>query len=374
MTTRRTISVIIPTTGRDTLARAEASCADADEVIVVPNADGDRGYKARTEGMRRATGTHLAFLDDDDVYAPGALQVMRAAACDRPVIFRMDASSIGLGVLWADPVLRYANVGTPMCLVPNDPARLGVWEPHEGDRGGDYTFIRGCVERMGDPVWREEVVAVVRPRVSVAVVTPWLNHPELTDDYLEAIADERPDELIVVDNGSDPAVPFATVRLDSNHGVAVAYNIGLREATTDIVVFLNNDVGLVRHGWLHALAAATEPGVLVGANLRYDAHGDVDGQRLPYLDGWCLAGRREDLLSLDGFDESYEEPAYYSDNDLSLRARAKGMTLREVPLGLRHKLNMTANDDPAAKDKAAAANYERFAAAARELLLEGITP
>jgi hypothetical protein len=29
--------------------------------------------------------------------------------------------------------------------------------------GGDYTFVRGCVEKMGGVVWREEIVSVLRP-------------------------------------------------------------------------------------------------------------------------------------------------------------------------------------------------------------------
>ena len=29
--------------------------------------------------------------------------------------------------------------------------------------GGDFTFLTGCCERMGEAVWREEVVATVRP-------------------------------------------------------------------------------------------------------------------------------------------------------------------------------------------------------------------
>lgn len=159
-----TLSVIVPTTGRDTLTAALESVADADEVLVIDDrARSDRGYTARHAGMALARGTHLAFLDDDDVFAEDAVDVMRDLARRRPVIFRMDDPLHG--VLWRDPELRYANVGTPMFLVPNDPARLGRWEPHPHDpgRGGDFVFIRGCCERMGAPVWREEVVAVVRP-------------------------------------------------------------------------------------------------------------------------------------------------------------------------------------------------------------------
>ena len=58
--------------------------------------------------------------------------------------------------------------------------------------------------------------------------------------------------------------------------------------------------------------------------LRFGRHADVDGEQFPYIDGWCLAGMREDLLRLGGFDEGLDEPAYYSDNLLCLEARAAG--------------------------------------------------
>lgn len=181
--------MIVPTLGRPTLARTLASCADADEIIVCADTAGDtqhartvskhvdtylecpadqcgRGYAQRQFAIERASGTHLAFLDDDDTYTPDAIGMFREAACGRPVIFRMNHDE--LGVVWRTPSLTYGNVGTPMLLVPNLPERLGRWHPHVNIRwgqaaGGDFTFIRETVERMGGPVWRPEIVATVRP-------------------------------------------------------------------------------------------------------------------------------------------------------------------------------------------------------------------
>jgi glycosyltransferase involved in cell wall biosynthesis len=198
------LSIVVPTLGRSTLRRTLDSIApqlDAgDEVLVVADATGDvdgaratveglddgrfglelcadpspgAGNAQRRHGIGRARGTHLAFIDDDDVYEPGALELMRSSADGRPVVFRMDATAVGLGVLWAEPVLRYANVGTPMFVVPNDPGRLGEWAPCRGPDGSDFSFITGCCERMGEPVWREEVVARVRPGAG-AEAFPWL--------------------------------------------------------------------------------------------------------------------------------------------------------------------------------------------------------
>lgn len=388
------LSVIIPTIGRESLADAIRSCAGADEIVVVVDeaagdvtlprlpanavrafvSGGDNGYTARAHGMKIATGTHLAFLDDDDEYLPGAIALMLSAAGDRPVIFQMDHPQHG--ILWRNPVLEFGNVGTPMFLVPNDPERLGVWAPHAPglrEPGGDFTFIAGCVEQMGEPVWIAEVVAVVRPHPSIAIVTPWWNHHLLAADYLAAVDVRRShDELVVVDNASEPPLEFAACRLVMNAGFSHPSNVGLQRATADAVLFLNNDIAMTRTDWLEQIRAALEPGVLVGAQLRTERHGDVDGNPLPYLDGWCVAGMRGDLVELGGWDEDYQEPSYYGDNDLSLRARAAGMRLREVRVGLHHKLSRTARDGDSVKEAAAAANRQRFAERAREILGEAV--
>lgn len=391
------ISVIIPTVGRSSLQEALLSCETADEIVLVldlakfagklPDLSGcvvvesveggDNGYTARTRGMQLATGTHLAFLDDDDVFTPGAIELMRAAACDRPVIFRMD--HYAHGILWRDREVRFGNVSTQMFIVPNDPARLGVWEPHMPglqEPGGDFTFLAGCVAKMGDPVWREEIVSVLRPHrrpPSVAIVTPWMGHLDLWPDYEQAVAVRRPgDELIIIDNGTVPPLPFGTIGFDENLGFSGASNEGLSAAKADAVLFLNNDIAATDPGWLDAIRSALEPGVLVGAQLRHDPHGSVDGHQLPYLDGWCVAGMRDDLLELGGFDDTFDEPSYYGDNDLSLRARAAGMALREVRVGLRHKLNGTTSPSDPRTQAATAANRARFEARARELLTEEV--
>ena len=121
--------------------------------------------------------------------------------------------------------------------------------------------------------------------------------------------------------------------MGENLGFAEGSNAGLRRARGEAVLFLNNDIRLGRRGWLEEIRQAVEPGVLVGP-LRGDFHSQVDGHPMPYIDGWCLAGMTDDLLALGGFDADLEEPAYYSDNLLCLEARAAGMTLRDLRVGL----------------------------------------
>jgi len=212
-----------------------------------------------------------------------------------------------------------------------------------------------------------------RGGMSLSVVTPWWNHLELLHAFATCMNYGQPDEVIVIDNGSTPDFepvgiePLTVViRNPTNRGFCRACNQGLWVATGDAVLFLNNDIRPISKArWADTVKAALEPGVLVGARLRNDAHTQVDGQSVPYLDGWCIAGMRDDLLKLGGWNETYAEPAYYSDNDLSVRAVAAGMTLKAIDLPIAHIENASiANMDLSA---VVPANHARYCALVRGL-------
>jgi Glycosyl transferase family 2 len=170
--------VIIPTVGRETLLRAIASASWADEVIVVFDAasvpvdapadvrvlacgpSGNWGAEQRTLGMASATGSHLAFLDDDDEYAPEARGVVLRALTARPGrvhIFKMrnrDRVYGGYGCVWD------GGIGSPMFVVPNDGA-TGEWTTRYQ---GDFDFIKSTLaRRRRGPRFHEEVIAIIRP-------------------------------------------------------------------------------------------------------------------------------------------------------------------------------------------------------------------
>lgn len=187
-----TLSIIVPTIARPTLAATLASIRDAgaragDEVIVVADVDspeegamvqemleravwgglstggkliapavklGFWGHAARNMAMREAGGTHVVTIDDDDVYEPGAIDVIRAyceTAPDAMHVWRMVTRSGG--VVWTDDQIRQGNIGTPMMAVPREKA--GVW----GLRyEGDFDYAVDSAVRAGRVQWHTDVL------------------------------------------------------------------------------------------------------------------------------------------------------------------------------------------------------------------------
>lgn len=193
--------------------------------------------------------------------------------------------------------------------------------------------------------------------MNVTICTPWRDAHELTTGYWRAIEAGLTDgdRVLVVDNGSDPPLyhdylnrtghglpDYASIlRSSANLGFSKACNAAFERVATSAVVFLNNDVAMTDPGWCQRLKKALRPGVLVGAVLRSGPHTIVARDEIPYLDGWCLAAMCSTWKELGGWDE-LEEPSYWGDNILSLRARAASIDLVTVTdLGLSHLENYT---------------------------------
>ena len=162
-----TFTIIVGTGGRKTLRRTLKSITSqlepGDELFLLRDESGDAGDTPRNQTMHRAAGSHLLFMDDDDVYVPGAFAKMRRFADENPGrigIFRMRYTS-GPD-RWRVPELKNRNVSTQIFLVPNVPGKLGVWE-HRGTVHGDYVFIEETARLQGEPVFVDEVTVRVRP-------------------------------------------------------------------------------------------------------------------------------------------------------------------------------------------------------------------
>jgi len=163
------LSVVVPTKGRPTLGRALASVTSQllkdEDLIVEFDKSEDWGATPRSKGMTSARGTHILFMDDDDIYLPGALAHVRARLAKfpaRPHLFRMKRMGDVNDTLWKDPVVKLGNVSTQMFVVPNVPDKFGVWGK---GRCGDYDFIASTLALYPPEsvVFAPEVISVWRP-------------------------------------------------------------------------------------------------------------------------------------------------------------------------------------------------------------------
>jgi hypothetical protein len=175
------LSVIVATTGRPSLATTLASIKSqrllgGDEVLLVHDGQAgaaavaawdqaelpgqivvlgtgphrDWGAAARTAGQSLAKGTHLLWQDDDDLYLPGAFDVIRREIVASPediLVFRLVYPDGR--VLWKEPAIAWKNVSTQMYVIPRT-ARLGQWGIQYW---GDFEFLQSTVNaNPGRPV------------------------------------------------------------------------------------------------------------------------------------------------------------------------------------------------------------------------------
>jgi GT2 family glycosyltransferase len=190
----------------------------------------------------------------------------------------------------------------------------------------------------------------------VTVVVPTYNRATSLRRLLGSLADaDRPRgefRVVVVDDGStdETGVVVAGARLpvtyiqQANAGAAAARNNGWRTATTDVVVFVDDDCVIDRRalvGLQHALASADAVGATIrslnqaptAAELLMQveglaSHKVVDGD-VKYLVMACAAFRRATLAEVGGFDERFVVSG--EDADLTFRLRERGSAVTVTP-------------------------------------------
>lgn len=197
--------------------------------------------------------------------------------------------------------------------------------------------------------------------MTTSIIIPTYNGLTLLKECIDSIRryTETPYEIIVIDNGStDGTVDYCGeerllfVSLPDNAGFPVACNLGMRMASGDTLLLLNNDV-VVSHHWLSnmlkCLESMSHVGI-VGPMTNY-----VSGRQkvaYPYSDlaefhrlakevnisdpvkwkgadrlvGFCLLFKREVMERIGYLDEQFS-PGHYEDDDYCFRAKMCGYSL-----------------------------------------------
>ncbi|MBI5652663.1 MAG: glycosyltransferase family 2 protein [Chloroflexi bacterium] len=224
------------------------------------------------------------------------------------------------------------------------------------------------------------------------IILGW-NGAAFLENCLRALLEQNQDaEIVVVDNAStDDSIAVVQkflprvqlIRNPANLGFAGGNNVGIRAATGDAIILLNQDT-VVHPGWLRALAETFDDSTIgiVGckslypdargiqhaggivqpgtAQTRHSGWGEQDAGQYDtltepdYVTGAAFAIRRAVIERLGGLDENFY-PVFYEEVDYCYRARRAGFRVVYQPRAVLHHSETTTF--PASYHRAAA--YQR---------------
>lgn len=172
---------MVPTVNRDSLIETLRSLSAFAFVVVVAEFLDERmagivrnlygrSYQVREGGawghanrnwmLDQITTSHVWSIDDDDIATPEAWDALHRHLDDPWTIFRMryghNAQVPGL-VRWREKQIGPGELGTPTIFGPVCSARWGT------SYDGDLTYAVHMQYLLGEPVWAEEIVAVIKP-------------------------------------------------------------------------------------------------------------------------------------------------------------------------------------------------------------------
>lgn len=200
---------------------------------------------------------------------------------------------------------------------------------------------------------------------SVTVIVCTYNREDLLMDSINDILDQRYEdmEVLVVDQSRTHTKEVdqyltekhehGAIRLlkSDTPGLTRARNLGLRESRGSSVVYIDDDVRIPDRDFVKAHVDALkkpEIGAVAGRILEPDRPPLVVSSRIGWMGYWgtrepgfgsawsgpadsvrgCnMSFRREVLMDIGGFDESYTKSAFREDTDVALRIRRQGYKL-----------------------------------------------
>ena len=186
----------------------------------------------------------------------------------------------------------------------------------------------------------------------LSIIIPVYNQHSLAHDCIAAVRATTEDfELVVIDNGSEPEFipegPATVIRNIKNEGFPRAINQGLKAATGETVILLNDDC-VCAQGWSERLLAHLDTYSIVGPCTNYCAgmqqvtipvyqdeqefnreaekwavaHAG-ESEEVNWIIGFCMAFKKSLWEEIGLFDESLW-PCSGEEIDFCMRAKAKG--------------------------------------------------
>jgi hypothetical protein len=106
------------------------------------------GHELRNTYQSRLEGDYILHADDDDIYEPGAFNLIREQIKEKGqlYIFQMSRPYHQTKIIPARDEIAQGNMGSPCGIVANSPHLFGQWE---NDYDGDFKFWKRTAELFG---------------------------------------------------------------------------------------------------------------------------------------------------------------------------------------------------------------------------------
>jgi len=213
------------------------------------------------------------------------------------------------------------------------------------DKWGELVEQDPCI----NPVYLNNPKKEHQASANLTIIVPWWDHIEFLELWQQNLKILKDAEIIFIDNGSQEEGKKALeefcqkygiklIRNEQNLGFSAANNQGLKEATGEYVLHLNNDL-LVKHLPLNYICYLAENGISGPGPAKNELN-------ISYVEGWGLCARKSILEKLGGWNEIYG-PGYWDDVDLNHRAKLAGYTITPIPQmskWIQHITNATGRD------------------------------
>ena len=177
------------------------------------------------------------------------------------------------------------------------------------------------------------------PTVTLSIPT-W-NRSDLLLRSLQRLTELTiPDEVLIVDDGSDDGCEDVCLRMRDHLPIRYVYhhnpgpalytparNIGIREARSEVWLCSDPEVMFETDVVRQLLEARDQyPGMVVSAGTCHMlvAQGEISETRVGWFSPWALMADRQWLLDIGGFDEQWPDIWGWDDTDLSTRLRLSG--------------------------------------------------
>lgn len=355
--------------------------------------------------MRQSTLVRLAYCDDDSEAPGGAVphfkpdlniewlrcfNYLGGAVAVQTDLWRQckgndqfeDIYRLALALSVSDGALAIAHIDTVLAHLPGSRSERHA----EAQEAREMAMVRQTLAELGLPAqlqpgaswgnWKIEYLPTSRQTVSLVIPTGLqLGYLRCLLDSLKAYGDsalveillvtsvDQQDDVQVVVTQTDVGIPVRVVIVEpSEYGYnhSAALNAGAREATSDLILFMDDDTECLQKHWLQTLRAYFDQADIACAaprlvlQMQKDATlqggplmAGADGMFRPYLGeralleergmfahlqtsqdvpavaGHCFVARRKTWQALGGFDEQTFN-LYHTVADFCLRARQQG--------------------------------------------------